>query len=489
MNAPNRSNHLKTVQPPVIAGRLPPHDLGAETAVIATILVKSEAMDDVASLIAPTDFYSPALGSLYEAMLELRRLGEPIDAAKVAGWLRDRERLAQVGGAPFITQIMNDDAGSMHFVVSHARAVAMKARRRRVIAEAQAIAAEGYGDVGDETAWIEDVEQRVGRLAQAGSTTVSVTMKDAITEYWRTWQDETSGNTPLAGGRFGIRDLDRLTGPLRQGMFVVVGGWPGDGKTSLGLQAAIATAEERGAKPAASLVISAEMTDEELAMRALFSRARVDSTKAAPYRHKEITHEMWANLTRSATELGNLPVWIDDRSNLNIGDVGPSIRRHKSLAKRLGFELRLVVVDYLQLISGATNLARGSSREQMVNSVAEGLKNAAKGCEVAIVALAQLNDDAAKRKADDQRPRASDFRESKGIWAHSDKCILINNPMARERSRAKQNGDRVAASSDNEEVELIVDKNRGGKVGTVDALFLPHLTRFEDLARGQEEGF
>lgn len=467
-------------QPPAIAGRVPPHNLDAEAAVLSTLMLTgTKHLDDVGSVLKSADFYGEANGTVFLALQGLQKAGQPVDVVQVAGWLRDREKLPSCGGVAYLHKLV-DAAPEVANVMAYARDVAIKARRRQVISEAHAIAAEGYGDVGDELAWIDQAEQRMARLAEGHSTKELVTIGNAVGRYFTRFQASLEpGAKAPAGGRFGLRSLDRMLGMLEPGDVTIVGGFPGDGKTSLGLQAAIATAEERRDDPSGALVISAEMGDEQLACRALFSEARLDSSMAKYHRLKEVGPDTWSSLTASASRLYKLPLWIDDRAQVDIADLPASVRRHQAEAKRSGVTIRLVVVDYLQLLTGKA-AGRNANRETEVANVSRGLKALAKACGVHVIALAQLNDDSSKRGKDDQRPSSKDFRESKAIWANADKCVLIHNPMAKERSRAIRNGERVDRVTDPESVELIVDKHRGGSTGTVNMLFIPHLTRFEE---------
>jgi replicative DNA helicase len=463
-----------------VGGRVPPNDLPAERAVISTLLVKPEALDEVSSILKPEHFYAEAHDTIYGAILSLASAGTPVDLVTVGGWLHTKELLNRVGGTAYLADVI-DQTPSVRNVLEHARIVVRKARMRRLIREAHTIAAEGYGDVGDEDEWVESAEQRLAAVADAADVRTVETIGTALTKYWESYRAEIEGGREVEGARFGVSSLDEILWPLRSKRVTILGGFPGDGKTSLGLQAAVATARERRASTSAALVISAEMGSEELAMRALFGHAGVDSSKARPGHHDGIGPNDWSALTGAASMLTPLPVYIDDRAGISIDEIAPSVRRHKALAARAGHVLRLVVVDYLQLIDGPLDLAkkRDSNREQAVASVSKGLKRLAKSCDVHVLALAQLNDDASKRGKDDQKPTAKDFRESKAIWANADNCVLIYNEHVRQRARAKANGENVRASLE-ESCELIVDKHRGGRTGTADAKFLPALTLFVD---------
>lgn len=473
-----------------IRGQTPPHAPEAERAVLSTLLIKPSALDEVAGIITSESFYAEANGTVFEAIQWLAHNDRKVDLVTVATWLKDRDRLGAVGGAAYLAELI-DATPAIGHVEEHARAVAIKHRRRRIIAMAHEVLSEGYGDVGDEDEWTSTVESRFVALVEKSHAKQEVTIGSAIHRYWKRWEAETDGSgRPPPGGRFGIRDLDDLLGPLRGGKNIVIGGRWGDGKTALGLQAAIATAidarppgklgTDESTWPGASLVISTEMSDEELAQRALFSAARVDGNKAKPGRHKGITEAEWRSLTAAASDIGRLPVWIDDRPEITPTQIHTSVRRHKTLAKRAGRILRVVVVDYLQLINGKAGRSKGGNREEEVAYISRSLKKIAKSENVCIIPLVQLNFDPTKK---DARPTAHDIRESKAIAMDADEILLIYNAKSAERAQRKHRGDQTQPESAPEEVELITDKQRGGSKGTVDVMFFPALTRFDDKTR------
>ena len=155
-----RPQGFRPPEPPVVAGRVPPHDLDAEAAVLSAVLLKRDALDQVLEILKPEHFYSEANGRIYEAAMELASVSQPIDTVTVASWLRDRERLQQIGGAAYLAQVVDATPAVAH-VAAHARTVREKWRLRRVIAECQRISAEGYGDVGDAQVFIDGAVRRL----------------------------------------------------------------------------------------------------------------------------------------------------------------------------------------------------------------------------------------------------------------------------------------------------------------------------------------
>lgn len=472
---PGRNN--RTLAP--IAGRVPPHDLGAEAALVSSALLKPALIPELAATVAPEDFYSPAHQIIWQAIVAVHADNRPVDLVTVASWLRDRERLTQAGGPAYLADVVDSTPAVAH-AEEHARMIVRKAQRRRAIAEAHAILAEGYGDVEDEAAWLEQLGGRMEASVGISETQcieqMGDVLRDVFTQIVRA-SESPVGERETFGARFSLEALNEHFGPLTEGKVTYVAGYPGDGKTSLALQAAVATSAQQfdGKLTSSSLIISAEMPSADLALRGLFQYARVDAGKSRINHIKWISQNEWRDLAAAASDLAQLPIWFDASASTNTGRIRASIRKAKGKSARLGVKLRLVVVDYLQLIHGS-NLRKNAQREEEISTIAKDLKDISKSEAVHVLALAQLNDEGRKEK---RRPQARDMRESKAVEAHADSILLIYNEAARERSKTIiQKGH--APSKAPEDVELIIDKGRGIEKGTVNAVFWPHLVRFED---------
>lgn len=471
-----------------IAGRVPPHDLEAEAAVLSAVILHRDRLDVVAGIVRPEHFYSEANARIYETALELATTGKAVDVVQIASLLRDRERLSAVGGVAYLAQIV-DATPASHHVEDHAKTVLRKARRRAVIRTAHELVAEGYGDVGDEEEWIGGAEQRLATIAQDSTVRESTSLGLALRRVWQSIHDQIENPNKAPGVPTGLRDLDALV-RLWPSRCTTVGGFWGDGKSALGLQIALAAAAEkrrsndltappdeddRSLWPTAVLIVSVEMEADELAQRALFSSARVDGSKV--HRKQHITEVEWRALQETGSALTEMAIWIDDTPDMTTQQLRATVRKHRAMAERMRFELRLVVVDYLQLLNGKDG-ARESNREQEVSRVARAIKLVSRENKTHVLALAQLNDDANKGK-EARKPSSRDFRESKAIAMHSDNVILIFNPHARERALAYR--ERGSMATPGAEVcELILDKHRGGRTGTTRVVFHPSCTLFAD---------
>ncbi len=450
-----------------VTGRVPAHDLDAEAAVLSAVLVAGQ-VDAVSDLLEPADFYSDANKRIFEAALEIRRGGVPIDVVTVARWLRDRELLASVGGAGYLGQIADATPAVAH-LDAHARIVSDKAKVRRLVAECQRIAAEGYGDVGDVAAWVDSAESAIHAIGQSRQADTMTDLRQAIHDFF----DKIAHPPETPDGlSTGLSGLDRILGPMCAGQLILIGALSGIGKSSLALNMALHVACEA---KSGVLIFSAEMEAVELASRALFSDAQVDAWKANY--PKRIDAGDWQRLTASAAKFSTARVLVDDRPNITPLQIRSAARRVQS---RREFGLGLIVVDYIQLLDGKANLPKGASRENEVAEIARSLKVLAKETGVPVLALAQLNSDSERAPNGGRKPRMNDLRESKAIAQNADKIILIHNPHAVERAETYRNENGDEAPFPAECVDLIVAKNRGGRTGTAQADFWPSCTLFAE---------
>lgn len=467
-------------EPRPIAGRVPPNNLDAEGAVLCAILEQPAALDVCAEILSgPEDFYSHANGWVYRAACETAASGVRVDVITVCNWLRDREELERVGGRAYVQSLM-DETPYVANVAEHATIVAELAKVRRLIAGCQRIAAEGYGDIGSVPDFLAAADEAVHAIASSRDRTRAERLGVVLTESFKRLE---SGDDADRGLPTGLIDLDRIAGRMKPGQLIVIGALSSVGKSSLALNIAVHVAciGRTPAEPApAVLAFSLEMTKEELAERALFCAARVDSWKINA--KKSITDDDWDALTAAAAAISPATLWIDDRQGVSPADIRASARRLQAEAQKRGdAKLAMLVVDYVQLVNGRVGLAKNASREQEVSAVGLALKNLAKELGVPVVALAQLNDDINKRPESERKPRMGDLRESKALAQHADKVILIHNPAAVKRSQELRDGH---ARNDDvpppEVVELVVGKNRGGRTGSVRALFFPAFTSFQN---------
>jgi len=491
-----RRRDNEKVEPPIIAGRVPPHDLDAEAAVLSAVMLERDALDRVLEILETQHFYSEANGLIYAATQQLALTGTPIDIVSVASYLRDREQLPRVGGAAYLAQVADATPAVAH-VDAHARTVREKWRVRQLIASCQRIAAEGYGDVGVVQEFIDGAEQAVYELArtQEGSNTVRI--NDVLKVAFEAINKAAERGDRITGVSTGYDKLDAKLAGLHDGDLTIIAARPGMGKTAFVLNLAVNVASPRSvSSPGPSddgygasterqepgygvAVFSLEMPREQLATRMVCSEGRVDLGKL---RQGFLQPDDWRRLTEGASYLSALPIWIDDSPALGLLELRAKVRRIQAEYNRPGVDggegqrMGLVVIDYLQLMSGRVG---AQSREQEISEISRGLKRLAKELRVPVIALSQLNRGVETRAGKDKRPMLSDLRESGAIEQDADNIIFIY----RDEYYNSESTDAKGIA------ELIVAKQRNGPTGKVMTRFTASCTRFDNLAPGDYPEF
>jgi replicative DNA helicase len=480
-------NRIVVYQAPIVHGRVPPHDLDAEAAVLSAILLSRDALDRVLEILKPEHFYSDANGRIYEAAQALALLATPIDIVAVASFLRDRERLGQIGGPAYLA-LLADCTPAVAHVGSHARTVYEKWRIRALIATCQRVAAVGYGDYGDPQQFIDGAEQDIYALARTDSRVTTAPMRDVLRTAFQQMTEAAERGERITGISTGYEKLDGKTAGLHAGDLMILAARPGVGKTSFATGMAVNVASPRTvpwkddegrpieiqAMGYGAAIFSLEMPREQLAVRMVCSEARVDVGRV---RQGMLQPDDWRRLTEAASYLSTLPLWIDDSSALSILELRAKVRRiqaeynREATATEPERKLGLVVVDYLQLMRGREG---AQSREQEISEISRGLKQLAKELGVPVVALSQLNRAVETRSTKDKRPQLSDLRESGAIEADADTIIFIYRDEYYNPETTNAKG--VA--------ELIVAKQRNGPTGKVFTRFTSSCTRFDNLAVG-----
>ncbi|KYF51290.1 replicative DNA helicase [Sorangium sp. So ce854] len=484
-----RGQRPQRIEPPIVAGRVPPHDLDAEAAVLSAILLHRDALDRVLEILKAEHFYSEANSRIYEGAQELAAAGTPIDIVSVASWLRDRERLAQVGGAAYLAQLADATPAVAH-VAAHARVVYEKWRVRQLIATCQRVAAEGYGDVGVVQEFIDGAEQAVYQLARTPQGTSTQPIAQVLKAAFEQITAAAERGDRITGISTGYEKLDAKTAGLHDGDLTIVAARPGMGKTSFVLNLAVNVASPRAVSSPGpdemghgverhdpgfgAAVFSLEMPREQLATRMVCSEGRVDVGKL---RQGFLQPDDWRRLTEAASFLSTLPIWIDDTPAISLLELRAKVRRIQAEYDRApsngsaGRRVGLVVIDYLQLMKGRDGV---NSREQEISEISRGLKQLAKELKVAVIALSQLNRAVETRTTKDKRPQLSDLRESGAIEQDADNIIFIYRDEYYNAETTNQKG--IA--------ELIVAKQRNGPTGKVLTRFTSSCTRFDNLAPG-----
>ncbi|MCE2512859.1 MAG: replicative DNA helicase [Acidimicrobiia bacterium] len=436
--------------------RVPPHNLVAEESLLGAMLLSRDAIADALETVAPEQFYRPAHARVFEAVRDLYGAGDPADAVTVAEVLERSGTLEAIGGLDGLLSLqMNTPATSN--AASYARIVHENHTLRRLIEVAGEIAELGYGrpdDVTKAVDWAENLMYQVAQ-GQVGDNTLQLSALldgtlDRLEELY-----EHGGS--ITGTETGYKDLDKLLSGLQPSSLYVVGGRPSMGKTSFALGMA-SHAAIRGQRPV--LVFSLEMGHMELTQRLLCAEARIDSTKM---RDGRLGDEDWDAITRAMGRLSSAPMWIDDNPNVTVMEIRARARRLKS---QVG-DLAMVVVDYLQLMTGRQS---ADNRQVEVAEISRGLKILARELECPVVALSQLSRNLEMRQQ--KRPMLADLRESGAIEQDADVVMFIY----RDEVYNPDNADTAGTA------EVIVAKNRNGPTATTTLAFLSRFTTFANFA-------
>ena len=439
--------------------RQPPFSPEAEASVLGGMLIDGTAVARVLEFVDDTMFYREAHRRIFRAMTRLFERGSVLDIVTISEELKKRDELEGSGGIDYLSSLL-DAVPTAANIEYHGRIVSDKAMLRRLIDAAQTIIRGVYEPddrAVDEV--LDQAEQLVYRVSESRNREGVVRIKEVL---WSTFAhierlQESQGG--VSGIATGFRDLDRMTTGLQAGDLAIVAGRPSMGKTSWALNVAQHAAIEHEVPVA---IFSLEMSKQQLVQRFLCAEGRVDSQRL---RRGQLDPEEYQSLARAAGYLSTAPIWIDDSATGGVLDMKAKSRRLKAEA-----DLGLVVVDYIQLMSGTT---RTDSRVQEVSEISRGLKALARELEVPVIALSQLN--RAPEQRTDRRPQLSDLRESGAIEQDADLVIFLYRPEYYLGPR-DSDGKNIEGAA-----ELIVAKQRNGPTGKVDLFFHKSYTRFDSV--------
>jgi len=443
--------------------KLPPHSVEAEQSVLGGLLLENEALDKVADLISPGDFYRHDHRVIYDHISRLIQHNNPADIVTLAEALENTAQLASVGGIAYLGALAQNTPSSAN-IRRYAEIVRERAVMRKLVEVGSKIAESGFSPQGKNAAQLlDEAEAKIFEIAEGGNRasqgfvdikTLLPLVADRIDQLFQ--RDNPSDVTGIATG---FSDLDSMTSGLQAGDLVIVAGRPSMGKTAFSLNMAEHVALESGLPVA---VFSMEMASTQLAMRMIGSVGRLDQHRMRTGRLEE---EDWVRLTTALGRLNDAPIFIDESAALNALEVRARARRLHRQCGRLG----LIVVDYLQLMSANGS---GENRATEISEISRSLKALAKELEVPVVALSQLNRSLEQRP--NKRPVMSDLRESGAIEQDADLILFIYrdevyNPDSQDKGTA----------------EIIIGKQRNGPIGTIRLTFLGEHTRFENFTSGQ----
>ncbi|AAZ54059.1 replicative DNA helicase [Thermobifida fusca] len=436
--------------------RTPPHDIMAEQCVLGGMLLSKEAIIQVVEILSSSDFYRPAHQTIYDTIVDLFARGEPVDAISVHAELTKRGEIARVGGAPYL-HTLTDTVPTAANAGYYARIVADRAVLRRLVEAGTRIAQLGYSGDGDVDDLVDQAQAEIFKVAERRTSEDYLPLSDIMPGALDELEAIASHDDTLTGVPTGFTDFDALSNGLHPGQMIIIAARPAVGKSTLALDFARSAAIKH---QLTTVFFSLEMGRNEIVMRLLSAEARVP---LHTMRSGMMTDEDWARLARRMGEVAGAPLFIDDSPNLTMMEIRAKCRRLKQQ-----HDLKLVIVDYLQLLSSH---GRVESRQQEVSEMSRSLKLLAKELEVPVVALSQLNRGPEQRT--DKKPQISDLRESGSIEQDADMVILLYREDVHEKESPRAG-----------EADLIVAKHRNGPTATVTVAFQGHYSRFVDMAPG-----
>jgi len=443
---------VERIETPVT--HLPPHDLEAEQSVLGAMLVNPNAITAVAETLAADDFYRDTHRLIYRAVLTLYDRGEEVDVVTLSAQLDREGVLERAGGRDFVhtlAEFVPAAANAGHY----ASIVREQSVLRSLIRVGNEIAELGYQRPGDTHDLLDRCEQKVFAIQQQRRVAEFQHIKDVLVRNFE-YLNEMEKDRGVSGVPSGFEGIDRLTGGFQKANLIVLAARPGVGKTSLALNIAQTVAVE-GKAPVA--IFSLEMSAQELGERMMCSSARVSSHKV---RTGSLSGDDYAKLVQAAGELEKADIFIDDTAGLNMFELRAKARRLQSK-----HALALIIVDYLQLMSGDS---RAENRQQEVSNISRSLKHLARELDLPVIAVSQLNRSPEARA--DREPQLADLRESGAIEQDADMVMFIYEDPSDPSSKGV--------------VKLKIAKHRNGPTGLVRLGFVREYTKFRTLSQAED---
>ena len=440
-------------------GKVPPHDIEAEQAVIGSMLTDQEAVYAAIERLKPEDFYREDNKQIYTAILNIYNKAEPIDIITLKAELSSMGKLDAVGGLEYIVELPEKVPTTAN-VDRYIKIVEEKSLLRNLIRAANEILSSGYAQEDDVENIVDHAEKKIFDVMQKKSQKGYTTIKDVLVESFTKLEELYNQKEHITGVPTGFAELDKKTAGLHGSELILIAARPAMGKSAFALNIG-SYAATRANVPVA--IFSLEMSKEQVGNRILCSEALVDSNNV---RTGELNDEELGKLAETSGELSQAPIYIDDTPGISVMEIRAKCRKLK-LEKNIG----LVIIDYLQLIQGS---GKTSSREQEIAEISRSLKILAKELDVPVIALSQLSR-AAEQRAD-HRPMLSDLRESGAIEQDADIVMFLYRDDYYNPDTEKKN---IA--------EVIIAKHRAGSTGTVDLLWLGNYTKFVNIEKYRDE--
>jgi len=455
----NTSNQFNIEQINAQYGKLPPQAVEVEEAVLGALMLERDAYVTVADFIDTKSFYKEEHQKIFDSIKKLSGNEKPVDLLMVTQELKDRNQLEEIGGLAYITQLTRRVASAAH-IEFHARIIAQKFIQRELIRVSTEIQSKSYDDTMDVDDLIDFSESSLFQIAQGNIKKETVPIKPLLNEAILQIEKAKNQKEGLSGVPSGFTALDRITSGWQRTDLVIVAARPSMGKTAFVLSMAREMAVSHNKSVA---LFSLAMSSIQLVTRIIAAETELGSQKLKSGRLEDWE---WEHLNRKISSLDKAPIFIDDTPALSIFEFRAKCRRLK-----MQFDIEVVIVDYLQLMTAGSD-NRGS-REQEVSTISRSLKAIAKELNIPILALSQLNRSVESREG--KRPQLSDLRESGAIEQDADLVLFIHRPEYYGITEDDSGNSLLGVA------EIIIAKHRNGATGDIHLSFKKELAKFSDI--------
>ena len=432
--------------------RTPPQDVPAEQSVLGAMMMSKDAIANVVETVKGRDFYRPSHELIYDAILDLYGKGEPADPITVAAELTRRGEIGKVGGHVYLHDLLSSVSIAAN-AGYYADIVREKAVLRRLVEASIRIAQMGYEGTGEVADIVDLAQQTIYNVTEGKTSEDYKPLSELIEPTWNELEAIASRGGRLAGVPTGFAELDELTNGLHPGQMIIIAARPAIGKSTLALDFARSAAIKHGQTTA---IFSLEMSASEIMTRLLSAEAGL---KLHHLRTGKLSDDDWDRLSKVTGRIEAAPLFIDDSPNLTMMEIRAKARRMKQR-----YDLKLVIIDYLQLMSSGKKV---ENRQVEVSEFSRQIKLLAKELEIPVIAISQLNRGSEQRT--DKKPMLSDLRESGSLEQDADMVLLLH------REDAYNKDERPG------EADFIIAKHRNGETRTITAAFQGHLSRFVDM--------
>ncbi len=441
-------------------GKVMPHSMELEEAVLGAILIDKNALPAVLDLLREEVFYKPAHQKIYDIIIDLFQRSQVIDVLTVHNELKKKKLLDEVGGANYIIDLSNK-VGSAANIEFHARILVQKFIQRELIRVSSDVIKDSYEDAKDVFELLDDAEKSLFDITDQNLNTAYESLGGLAVKVQKEIEEISNKDEAVTGISTGFEELDNILLGWQPSDLIILAARPGMGKTAFALS--LARNAALAGHPTA--IFSLEMSKMQLTQRLLAMESEVNSKKI---RNGQLEEYEWQNIHDAVERMSSIPVYIDDTPGINIFELRAKCRRMKQ-----NHNVELIIIDYLQLMTSAPNQNRGN-REQEISSISRALKGMAKELNVPVITLSQLSRAVETRKSNDKRPQLSDLRESGAIEQDADIVSFVFRPDYYDKGDDEYEGPKDVA-------EIIISKHRNGSLGTVELKFIKELTKFTEL--------